>query len=70
MEQHLLPHYVKVPTTDSSVVANKDAQADMRQIDRKAYAKKYSLEDVDVVKVGVNFDPEQRNLTDWVIEKL
>ena len=50
------------------IKTNKDATAAMRQIDAKAYAAKYALADARVVKVAVNFDAGQRNITSWQIE--
>lgn len=42
----------------------KDALA---QIDEKKYAEKISSADKHVVKIGVNFSTEERNLTEWTI---
>ena len=42
----------------------KDALA---QIDEKKYAKKITSADKQVVKIGVNFSTEERNLTEWTI---
>ena len=50
------------------IKTNKTAEAAMRQIDQKAYAAKYSLSDVNVVKVGVNFDAQQHTITQWTIK--
>ena len=45
------------------------ADAAMRQIDLKEYAKRFALCGLPVVKVGVNFDVEKHNITDWKIEQ-
>ena len=50
------------------IKTNASARAAMRQIDLKAYAAKYSLDEVQVVKVGINFDSEQHTITDWTIK--
>lgn len=47
---------------------NKDAQTAMHQINLKHYRERFSLSSLPVTKVGVNFDSEKGNITDWVIE--
>ena len=47
---------------------NKDAQTAMQQINLKHYRERFSLSSLPVTKVGVNFDIEKGNITDWVIE--
>ena len=47
---------------------NKDAQTAMQQINLKHYRERFSLSSLPVTKVGVNFDSEKGNITDWVIE--
>lgn len=47
---------------------NKDAQTAMQQINLKHYRERFSLSPLPVTKVGVNFDSEKGNITDWVIE--
>ena len=47
---------------------NKDAQTAMHQINLKHYRERFSLTPLPVTKVGVNFDSEKGNITDWVIE--
>lgn len=42
----------------------KDALA---QIDEKKYAEKITSADKQIVKIGVNFSTEERNLTEWTI---
>ena len=44
------------------------ADAAMRQIDLKEYAKRFALCGLPVVKVGINFDVEKHNITEWKIE--
>ena len=43
------------------------AQAAMKQIDLKDYASKFSLSGLPIVKVGINFDPDRRTISDWRI---
>ena len=51
------------------LMLNKSAEAAMRQIDLKDYASRFSLCGLPIVKVGVNFDTEERTISDWKIEK-
>ena len=46
---------------------NKDAATAMEQINLKDYASKFALCNLPIVKVGINFDSEQRTITDWEI---
>ena len=46
---------------------NKSAEAAMTQIELKQYDKRFSLLNLPVVKVGVNFSTDARNITDWTI---
>ena len=48
---------------------NKDAATAMRQIDLKEYPKRFLLSGLPIVKVGINFDVEQRNITDWTVSE-
>ena len=48
---------------------NKSADAAMRQIDLKEYPKRFALCGLPVVKVGINFDVEKHNITEWKIEQ-
>ena len=47
---------------------NKGAEAAIKQINLKDYAKKFALCGLPIVKVGISFDPEKRTIADWVIE--
>ncbi len=47
------------------VKLNQSAEAAMKQIDLKDYAARFALSALPVVKVGVNFSQEERNITDW-----
>ena len=47
---------------------NKSAEVAMGQIDLKDYALRFSLCDLPIVKVGINFDSERRTIGDWRIE--
>ena len=46
---------------------NKSAEDAMEQIELKQYDKRFSLLNLPIVKVGVNFSTEARNITDWTI---
>ena len=48
---------------------NQDADAAMKQIDLKEYPKRFALTGLPVVKVGINFDKDTHNITDWKIEQ-
>ena len=39
------------------------------QINRKGYADKYTLDGRPVIKVGIAFSSEERNITDWKAEE-
>lgn len=47
----------------------KSASAAMPPINLKNYPERFALGGLPVVKVGVNFDPEQHTLGDWLIEE-
>ena len=47
---------------------DQSAQEALAQIDEKKYAKKISSADKPVVKIGVNFSTEERNLVEWVVK--
>lgn len=44
---------------------DKTAQEALDQIDRKGYAEKYRLDGRPVIKVGIAFSSEERNVTEW-----
>ena len=46
---------------------NKDVATAMEQINIKDYASKFALCNLPIVKVGINFDSEQRTISDWEI---
>ena len=46
---------------------NMSAEAAIKQIDLKDYSSKFALSALPIVKVGINFDPERRTLSDWNI---
>ena len=48
---------------------NKDAAAAMRQIELKEYPKRFMQCGLPIVKVGINFDVEKHNITDWKVEE-
>ena len=47
---------------------NQSAEAAMKQIELKDYPSRFALCGLPVVKVGVNFDGQKHNITDWTIE--
>ena len=47
---------------------NQNADAAMKQIDLKDYPSRFALCGLPVVKVGINFDSEKRNISDWTID--
>ena len=48
---------------------NKSAEAAMQQIDLKDYSSKFALVGLPIVKVGIDFDPDRRTISDWTIEQ-
>ena len=46
---------------------NKSAESALEQIELKQYDKRFTLLNLPIVKVGVNFSTEARNITDWTI---
>ena len=48
---------------------NKSANTAMKQIDLKDYAKRFALCGLPIIKVGINFDLETHNITDWKVEE-
>ena len=48
---------------------NKSAEAAMKQINLKDYAKKFALCGLPIVKVGISFDPEKRTIGEWQTER-
>ena len=48
---------------------NKSAEAAMKQINLKDYAKKFALCSLPIVKVGISFDPEKRTIGEWQMER-
>ena len=48
---------------------NQSAASAMRQIDLKEYPKRFALCGLPIVKVGINFDMAQHNITDWTVEE-
>ncbi len=51
------------------VKLNQSAEAAMKQIDLKDYAARFALSGLPIVKVGVNFDQEERNITGWAVNE-
>lgn len=48
---------------------NKDSNTAMRQIDLKEYAKRFTLCGLPIVKVGINFNVDTHNITDWKVQE-
>ena len=48
---------------------NKSAEAAMKQINLKDYAKKFALCSLPIVKVGISFDSEKRTIGEWQTER-
>ena len=48
---------------------NQDAEAAIRQIKEKKYADKYKAHGKRIILIGINFDTEKRELTDWKMEE-
>ena len=48
---------------------NKSADQAMRQIENKDYAMKYRKDGKKIMLLGVNFDFEAGNITDWIKEE-
>ena len=49
---------------------NKTAQEAMNQIKNKGYADKYRLEKKEIIGIGINFDMENKVISEWLMEKL
>lgn len=47
---------------------NGSAKEALRQIDEKGYLIPYTVENLKLIKVGVSFDKETRNIGEWLIE--
>ena len=47
---------------------NGSAKKALRQIDEKGYLIPYTVENLKLIKVGVSFDKETRNIGEWLIE--
>ena len=47
---------------------NQSAEAALKQIDLKDYPQRFALSGLPIVKVGINFDVDSHNITDWKIE--
>ena len=48
---------------------NQSAEVAMKQIDLKDYPSRFALCGLPVVKVGINFDSKERNISDWTINE-
>ena len=45
------------------------AQSALDQINQKGYTRQYSTSEKNVVKVGILFSPETKNIEEWVVEE-
>lgn len=48
---------------------NKSAEEALQQINEKGYAEPFKTDGKNVIKVGVNFSTECRNIDKWIIER-
>lgn len=62
---------LRMPTTIYIMEIKYDGSAKeaLEQIDKKGYAEKYGLDGRPIVKVGVNFLGQERNISEWLSEK-
>ena len=62
---------LRIPTTIYIMEIKYDGSAKeaLEQIDKKGYAEKYGLDGRPIVKVGVNFLGQERNISEWLSEK-
>lgn len=62
---------LRMPTTIYIMEIKYDGSAmeALEQIKKKGYADKYRLDGRPVVKVGVNFSRQERNITEWISQK-
>ena len=60
-----------MPTTTYVIELKYDKTAEeaLRQIDEKGYLIPYSADGKRLVKVGINFDSNQRTISDWIIKE-
>ena len=63
------PLLADMTSTADPMIAFKDADAAMSQINLKNYPERFTLSGLPVVKVGISFDAEEHTLGDWLIEK-
>ena len=48
---------------------DQDAQTALNQINEKNYAGRFKMDDRKIVKVGVSFSSEEKNIVDWKVEE-
>ncbi len=48
---------------------DQDAQTALNQINAKNYAGRFKMDDRKIVKVGVSFSSEEKNIVDWMVAK-
>ena len=51
------------------VVHEEETLATIQQIDDKGYLIPYSADGKRMFKIGINFDSNQRTITDWIIKE-
>ena len=48
---------------------NRNAQTALQQINLKNYRERFALSRLPITKIGINFDSEKGNITDWTFEQ-
>lgn len=48
---------------------NKSAEEALQQINDKGYAEQFKTDGRNIIKIGVNFSTECRNIDKWIIER-
>ena len=63
---------LKMPKGIYVIELKYDATPDaaLRQIDERGYARKYAMDGRPIIKVGLSFSPEERNITEWKSEEV
>ena len=47
----------------------KSAKEALDQIKEKKYPKKYQNQGKEIILIGINFDMDERNISDWLVEQ-
>ena len=48
---------------------NKSAEEALQQINEKGYAEPFKTDEKNIIKIGVNFSTECKNIDKWIIER-